>query len=415
MSLTMVVGMTGVVSAAHASNGTDVATNAKVSSFSILTEEDGGVWKKALENIRSDKYPNGQVAGKDFVTEGWLTDQNGKISTSNMEMFVKNTGWDGEYNKFTNALVGDNPWGLTMTVSDIPVELGRNYTISFKIKSTLSNELTKTVERATNEETKEEKTVDSKHILFKAYDQKSKGEPSVNFTSVSGATSGGYITVKNGDDYKTVTATVKIPDTRKAYGGDVMGLKFALGAFVKTFPEEVNMKGTVYVKDLKVIAGDQYTVKFTDGSQSQAKYVNAGSQVTPASFSKKGYTLAGFKNKATGAMYNFGSAVNSDLELVAVFNKTAKPGKPSIKVKGAKKKATVRYKKVKNAAGYQIKYSAKKNMKGAKTKTTTKVKYTIKKLKSRKFTYVQVRAFAKDSTGQKVYGKFSAKKKVFIK
>ena len=393
MSLTMVVGMTGVVSAAHASNGADVATNAKVSSFSILTEEDGGVWKKALENIRSDKYPNGQVAGKDFVTEGWLTDQNGKISTSNMEMFVKNTGWDGEYNKFTNALVGDNPWGLTMTVSDIPVELGRNYTISFKIKSTLKGTVT-------NEETKEEKTVDSKHILFKAYDQKSKGEPSVNFTSISGATSGGYITVKNGDDYKTVTATVKIPDTRKAYGGDVMGL---------------NMKGTVYVKDLKVIAGNQYTVKFTNGSQSQAKYVNAGSQVTPASFSKKGYTLAGFKNKATGAMYNFGSAVNSDLELVAVFNKTAKPGKPSIKVKGAKKKATVRYKKVKNAAGYQIKYSAKKNMKGAKTKTTTKVKYTIKKLKSRKFTYVQVRAFAKDSTGQKVYGKFSAKKKVFIK
>ena len=396
MSLTMVVGMTGVVSAAHASNGADVATNAKVSSFSILTEEDGGVWKKALENIRSDKYPNGQVAGKDFVTEGWLTDQNGKISTSNMEMFVKNTGWDGEYNKFTNALVGDNPWGLTMTVSDIPVELGRNYTISFKIKSTLKGTVT-------NEETKEEKTVDSKHILFKAYDQKSKGEPSVNFT------------LKNGDDYKTVTATVKIPDTRKAYGGDVMGLKFALGAFIKTFPEEVNMKGTVYVKDLKVIAGNQYTVKFTNGSQSQAKYVNAGSQVTPASFSKKGYTLAGFKNKATGAMYNFGSAVNSDLELVAVFNKTAKPGKPSIKVKGAKKKATVRYKKVKNAAGYQIKYSAKKNMKGAKTKTTTKVKYTIKKLKSRKFTYVQVRAFAKDSTGQKVYGKFSAKKKVFIK
>ena len=40
--------------------------------------------------------------------------------------------------------------------------------------------------------------------------RKSKGEPSVNFTSISGATSGGYITVKNGDDYKTVTATVKI-------------------------------------------------------------------------------------------------------------------------------------------------------------------------------------------------------------
>lgn len=96
-------------------------------------------------------------------------------------------GW--RVHKFTNALVGDNPWGLTMTVSDIPVELGRNYTISFKIKSTLKGTVT-------NEETKEEKTVDSKHILFKAYDQKSKGEPSVNFTSISGATSGGYINSK---------------------------------------------------------------------------------------------------------------------------------------------------------------------------------------------------------------------------
>lgn len=82
------------------------------------------------------------------------------------------------------------------------LNLGRNYTVSFKIKSTLKGTVT-------NEETKEEKTIDSKHILFKAYDQKSKGEPSVNFTSVSGATSGGYITVKNGDDYKTVTATVR--------------------------------------------------------------------------------------------------------------------------------------------------------------------------------------------------------------
>ena len=46
-----------------------------------------------------------------------------------------------------------------MTVCDIPVELGRNYTISFKIKSTLKGTVT-------NEETKEEKTVDSKTYLY---------------------------------------------------------------------------------------------------------------------------------------------------------------------------------------------------------------------------------------------------------
>ena len=54
MSLTMVVGMTGVVSAAHASNGADVATNAKVSSFSILR------WWSLEESIR--KYQIRQIS-----------------------------------------------------------------------------------------------------------------------------------------------------------------------------------------------------------------------------------------------------------------------------------------------------------------------------------------------------------------
>ena len=41
-------------------------------------------------------------------------------------------------------------------------------------------------------------------------------------------------------------------------------------------------------------------------------------------------------------------------------------------------------------------------MKGAKTKTTTKVKYTIKKLKSRKSHMFRLE-LCKDSTGQKGY------------
>ena len=89
MSLTMVVGMTGVVSAAHASNGADVATNAKVSSFSILTEEDGGVWKKALENIRSDKYPDGlqirMVKYQHLIWKCLLRTQDGMESTTSSQ------------------------------------------------------------------------------------------------------------------------------------------------------------------------------------------------------------------------------------------------------------------------------------------------------------------------------------------
>lgn len=64
----------------------------------------------------------------------------------------------------------------------------------------------------------------------------------------------------------------------------------------------------------------------------------------------------------------------------------AKPAKVSLKsVKAAKKgKVKVKYKKVSGAAGYQIQYSLKSNMKSAKSKTTKKATYTISKLKKGK-------------------------------
>ena len=70
---------------------------------------------------------------------------------------------------------------------------------------------------------------------------------------------------------------------------------------------------------------------------------------------------------------------------------------------------------VKNAYGYQICYSTKKNMRGAKKKVTKKLSKTLTGLKSKKKYYVKVRAFKKDSTGNRVYGKWSAVKAVKIK
>ena len=76
----------------------------------------------------------------------------------------------------------------------------------------------------------------------------------------------------------------------------------------------------------------------------------------------------------------------------------AKPARVSLKsVKAAKKgKVKVKYKKVAGAAGYQIQYSLKSNMKSAKSKTTKKATYTISKLK-------------------KAYGDWSKKKAVKVK
>ncbi|MBQ9014662.1 MAG: hypothetical protein IJ109_00950 [Firmicutes bacterium] len=93
------------------------------------------------------------------------------------------------------------------------------------------------------------------------------------------------------------------------------------------------------------------------------------------------------------------------------------------KVKAKKgKKAKLSWKKVKNADGYEIYRSTKKNGKYKLVKTITKaskVKITNKKLKAKKKYYYKIRPYrlVKDPTGKmvKVYGKFSAKKKIKAK
>lgn len=94
-----------------------------------------------------------------------------------------------------------------------------------------------------------------------------------------------------------------------------------------------------------------------------------------------------------------------------VSNDTKKPSRVSsvkVKKKGAGKVA-VSWSKAALAKGYEIQYATDKSFKkGVKKVTTTKLKYTIKKLKKGKKYYVKVRAY---STG-KIYGKFSSVVKV---
>lgn len=88
-----------------------------------------------------------------------------------------------------------------------------------------------------------------------------------------------------------------------------------------------------------------------------------------------------------------------------------------VKIKTAKnlkgKKIKVGVAKVDGAAGYQIKYSLKKNMKSAKTKNITKTSVNLTKLKKKTY-YIQARAFS-EYNGTKYYSKWSAKKKVTVK
>lgn len=417
LSLTLVVGMTSSVFAAHAANGANVATGINWSSFSICTKEDHNdnedgskahpwCWYHSLTHLVADKYPNGQVEGKDFATKGYVV---AGATASTVQFWVGNTGWDGEYNPMTGELAGDNPYGLRLMSSGFPVEKGRAYDISFKIKSTLKGKK-ETKDEAGN--VIESQDITKKHILFKAYNPTAPGEPGVAFTSTSGCTIGGMIETDSTTGEKTVTAKILVP---KTYDGTVVALNFACGAFLKTYPDEIALSGSLFLSDVKVTAGAQYAVKYTYGSKSYTEYVNSGDKASGHNFGIKGKTLTGYKNASTGAAFNLSTPVRSDLTINCVYTATKKPGKAKVTIKAQKKKAKLTFKKLANVKGYEIKYSNKKNMKKAKTKRTTKKSLTIKKLKAGKKTYFQIRAYNIDSAGQRVYSKKVVKKNAFIK
>ena len=84
---------------------------------------------------------------------------------------------------------------------------------------------------------------------------------------------------------------------------------------------------------------------------------------------------------------------------------------------GGKKSIKASWSEIQEASGYQLQYSRKANMKGAKTitiKGKNKTTKTIKKLQKRKKYYVRVRAYKKK--GKKIaYSAWSDKKKAKTK
>lgn len=95
----------------------------------------------------------------------------------------------------------------------------------------------------------------------------------------------------------------------------------------------------------------------------------------------------------------------------------AAPKLKSVKSAGSKKIKVTIAKKVKNASGYVVRYSLKKNMKKAKIltiKKASKLKTVIKGLKKGKKYYVQVRAFKFEGKA-KIYSNWSSLKTVKTK
>lgn len=132
---------------------------------------------------------------------------------------------------------------------------------------------------------------------------------------------------------------------------------------------------------------------------------------------REGYTFEGwyadaaFRVKLTGIT----QGMSSNIPVYAKWTKVTVGRAAITKLSSARAgRMTVKIKKITGAVGYEIRYSRKSNMKSAKTKTVSVRSKTITKLTKGKRYYVQVRAYKKDSKGEKVFGKWSKKKRVKI-
>ncbi|MGO5542996.1 leucine-rich repeat protein [Blautia sp. HCP3S3_H10_1] len=129
------------------------------------------------------------------------------------------------------------------------------------------------------------------------------------------------------------------------------------------------------------------------------------------------YTFAGwYTKKSGGTKIKASTKVTKACTYYAHWKKvTVSKGAVSKLTNGKGKKMTVSLKKISGVSGYQILYAANSQFTGAKTKTTSKTSLTISGLTKNKTYYVKVRAYKKDSKGQKVYGSYSSVKKIKIK
>ena len=171
-------------------------------------------------------------------------------------------------------------------------------------------------------------------------------------------------------------------------------------------------KITLSTKSVKLAAGQSKTVKATvapaDTTDKTVKWTTSSRKV--ATVSSKGTIKAVAPGKTTVTA----KTTNGKAARVTV---RVSPVKTCISVKAGKKSATVKYKKVKGAAKYQIYRAASKNgtYKRVVTRSASKcATYKNTKLKAKKTYWYKVRSY-KLVGNEKIYSDFSAPKKVTTK
>lgn len=166
--------------------------------------------------------------------------------------------------------------------------------------------------------------------------------------------------------------------------------------------KKVSLSRASYVYDGKV-KNPSMKAYDSDGNLISSKYYTISKSSGRKNVGKYKYTIK-FKNGYTG-------------EKTLYFTINPKPTKLTSLKKGSKK-MKLKWKKISSqASGYQIRYSTKSSMSGAKTVTVKKYKTsskTISRLKKKKKYYVQIRTY-KTVGKEKYYSDWSARKSIVTK
>ena len=174
----------------------------------------------------------------------------------------------------------------------------------------------------------------------------------------------------------------------------------------------------------KVSEADGYVVTYKNALKKTTTVTLKGNAKTSLTISNllsnKTYSVAIKPYKVVNGKKVYGSTVTKSIKTA----KTVKPAKVTLNkvTKKSKTSAKVSFKSAKNAAGYEVSYSLKKNS-GYKKVTVKKAStVTLSKLKSKGTYYVKVRAYTYENkvvkgkvVKQKVYGATSTIKKVSLR
>lgn len=277
--------------------------------------------------------------------------------------------------------------------AEVTVEGIDNYTGTLKAEFTIKEQQKKLVEKISLNKTSANVVAGNSIQLTASVSPDDAADTSVKWTSSSEYASvddTGKVTVKSNapGGYITITASAN----------DESGV--SASCKIKVYNKiTYNLNGGKQNKSNKTSFCKQ-TVKLY--SPTRAKYTFGG-----------WYTDKGLKKKIT----SISNKTTKNVTLYAKWTKVTQCSAPSkVTLKNSKAKTmAVSIKSVSGAKGYEITYSTSSKFTGAKKKVITGKSVNIGSLSKGKTYYVKVRAYKLDSTGAKVYGKYSKTVKVQIK